>query len=280
MYSYISLKVECPNCQKSLMDKKKLVDEMPSIKLIVSINNTKGTIRLSSFYGSYNYLSDIDITHDKEYTFSCPKCKTKIESDIKCNECSATLVPLNIIGGGVVKFCSRAGCKRHQVGFEDLTNIHSYFHEKLDENIIVASYTEEEAEEQKVLIRSGTFLRIYCPHCKNSTIEKGSAIFRIINENNETGYLMLSPYLNLFTNESTIFIPEAAVVKDIQCPNCKTSLLSKDKTCEDCESQAVEISVAALTKLIDFYFCSKKGCHWHSLDENDLKLVMLEDNDY
>ncbi len=280
MYSYISLEVECPICQKSLMDKKKLVDEMPSIKLIVSANNSKGTIRLSSFYGSYNYLADIDITTDKEYTFTCPKCKTKLDSDIKCDECSSTFVPLNIKGGGAVRFCTRAGCKKHHVGFEDLSNIHSYFHEKLDENVIVASYMKEEAEEHKELIKSGTFLRIYCPHCKKSNIEKGSAIFRILNENNETGYLMLSPYLNLFTNESTIFIPEAAVVKDIQCPNCKTSLLAKDMTCKDCESTAVEVSVSALTKLFDFYFCSKKGCHWHSLDENDLKLVMLEDNDY
>ena len=58
MYSYISLKVECPNCGKSLMDKKKLVDDMPSIKLTIKDEESEGTIRLSSFYGSYNYDTD------------------------------------------------------------------------------------------------------------------------------------------------------------------------------------------------------------------------------
>ncbi len=280
MYSYISLKTDCPYCGKSLMDKKKLVDEIPSIKLKIKSNNAEGIINFSAFYGSYNYLTDFNIEKDKEYSFACPNCKTELTSDVTCDICAAKLIPLNIRGGGVIRFCSRAGCKKHNIVFEDLSSVHHYFQETFDENIIQEDQTPEEEIAHKELIESGTFLRIYCPHCKKSNIEKGSVIFRIINEKDEAGYLMLSPYLNVFTSKSTVYIPEGAVVKDIQCPRCKTTLISKDRKCEDCEAPAVGVSLAALRKLIDFYFCSKKGCHWHSLSEEDLHYVSLEDSDY
>jgi len=280
MYSYVSLKTECPHCGKSLMDKKKLVDEIPSIKLKIKSDNAEGIINFSAFYGSYNYLTDIEIEKDKEYHFSCTNCKTELASDTTCDICAAPLIPLNIKGGGVIRFCSRAGCKKHNVVFEDLSSVHHYFQETFDENIVQELYTPAEKEAHKELIESGTFLRIYCPHCKKSNIEKGSVIFRIINEKDEVGYLMLSPYLNVFTSKSTVYIPEGAVVQDIQCPQCKTSLISEETKCKDCEAPAVGVSLAALRKLIDFYFCSKKGCHWHSLSEEDLHYVSLEDSDY
>ncbi|MGC9778383.1 MAG: hypothetical protein HZR80_04000 [Candidatus Heimdallarchaeota archaeon] len=280
MYSYISLKVNCPNCNKSLLDRKTLVDDIPGIKLSISEDGTEGIIHLSSFYGSYNYDTDLTIVPEKVYKFSCPHCNTPFLEDMKCNECSAGLVHMNIKDGGVVRFCSRAGCKKRSVEFEDLSSVHHYFQETYEGNINHATHTEEEAKAQKEIIKSGTFLRMYCKHCKEGLIEKGSVIFRIINENDETGFLMLSPYLNVFTNKSTIFIPDGAVVKDITCPHCKATLIDPEKNCQECGSPAVETDVAALRKLIEFNFCSKKGCHWHSLDEQDLHFVVLEDSEY
>lgn len=280
MYSYISLKTECPKCRKSLMDRKTPIDDIPSIKLKIISNKEEGIIYFSAFYGSYKYQTDIDIEKDKEYLFSCPHCKIELNSNGICDLCSAPLIPLNIKDGGVIRFCSRAGCKKHNMVFEDLSSVHNYFQETYNENIILEPHTPEESKAHKELIKSGTFLRIYCPHCKKSNIEKGSAIFRIVNGNDEAGYLMLSPYLNVFTSKSTVYIPEGAVINDIQCPQCKTTLLSEETKCKDCEAPAVGVSLAALRKLIDFYFCSKKGCHWHSLSEEDLHYVSLEDSDY
>ena len=54
---------------------------------------------------------------------------------------------------------------------------------------------------------------------------------------------MLSPYLNVFTNKSTIDIPEGEALKDISCPNCETSLIVKDINCEECYSQVVKLNV-------------------------------------
>ncbi|HUU77319.1 MAG TPA: hypothetical protein VMX55_03175 [candidate division Zixibacteria bacterium] len=280
MYSYISLKVDCPHCGKSLMDSKKLIDDIPSIRMNISLEGNNGTINLSSFYGSYQYESSLMIKNGTEYTFSCPFCNENITSDSICDECSSQMIPLHIRDGGKVRFCSRAGCKNHNVQFEDLSHIHDYFHLNIGTPEVVEINNKAEKKEQKELIKSGTFLHIYCPHCENGLIEKNSVLFKVINQYDERGYLLLSPYLNVFANQSTVFIPEGAVAKDILCPFCDESLIAKNVVCEKCSAPAVEVIVAALRRMIEFFFCTKKGCHWHNLCDEDLQYVMLEDSIY
>jgi len=252
--------VWCPLCSKSLMDPEILVDKKPGIKLDISSNDEKGTINISSLYGSYHYKTDFNIIHNTEYKFNCSSCNQNITSSIKCDECSATMIPLNIEGIGNVRFCSRAGCKNHNIEVDDVKDL-EYFALK------------------KELLKSGTFLRTFCPHCTRSNAEGNVIKFKITNKDDKKGDLMLSPYLNVFTNKSTIDLPEGEVVKDIACPNCDTSLIVKDKNCEECYSQVVKLHVAAVSKLIDFYFCSKKGCQWHGLSGEDIEYVLLEDSD-
>ncbi|MBD3189951.1 MAG: class I tRNA ligase family protein [Candidatus Heimdallarchaeota archaeon] len=261
------------------MDKNHVVDGIPSIKLTLKRENESGTINLSSFYGSYNYDTDLEIVPDTEYEFYCPHCETKITSDRECDECSGKMIPLDIEDGGIVRFCSRSGCKNHNVEFENLEKIHDYFDYHINEEAIVHVHTEREKKTEKELIKSGTFLRIYCPHCEQSLIEKNSVFFRIINDNGEQGFLMLSPYLNVFEHKSTVYIPDGATAKEILCPYCKSNLISDEVKCENCGAPAVNVDVAAVRRLIDFYFCSKKGCHWHNLGKDDLNHVMLEDSD-
>ncbi len=96
--------------------------------------------------------------------------------------------------------------------------------------------------------------------------------------NGEEGFLMLSPYLNVFTSKSTIFLAEDKTVKDILCCHCNQSLISEDKTCEKCGSEVAKIAIGARTKLIDFYICTKKGCRWHGLSSDDLIDIRLQDS--
>lgn len=260
MSDLISLTVWCPLCSKSLMDKEKLIDGKPSIKLGISDKDKTSIIFLSSYYGSYNYDSDFETVNDQVYNFSCPICEKHITSDIKCEDCSAMMIPLNIEGVGIVKFCSRSGCKHHTIEIEDLDYL-DYFKVK------------------KEMIESGTYLRTFCPHCHKSNAVGNIIKFLITNRKGETGDLMLSPYLNLFTNKSTIDIPDGEVAQDIKCPNCEKSLIVKGRNCEECASQIVRMNVAAVSKLIEFYFCAKKGCHWHGLSSDDMESVLLEDSD-
>ncbi len=92
-------------------------------------------------------------------------------------------------------------------------------------------------------------------------------------------FLTLSPYLNVFTTKSTIFLPEDKAVSDVLCFHCEKSLIEEKKKCGKCESPIARISVSARTKLIDFYICTKKGCRWHGLSEDDLYNIKLEDSD-
>ena len=283
MYDLIALRINCPHCEKSLMDTQTLVDNMPGVKLEIAFDDQQGIIHLSPIYGSYNYTANLKIPIGKEVTFSCPHCKESITSNILCSECSARMVPLKIQDNGIVKICSRAGCKMHNVEFEDLSNALKHFYTKYDygeggrvEESAVKSAVE--TIDDKELIQSGTFLRTYCPHCEESLYADHGVEFKIVRNDNQEGILKLSPYLNVFTSESTFDIREGEAVKDIKCPHCSKSLLVKDEKCIECGEPIVGISVAALSKIIDFYFCSKKGCHWHGLSKSDIDDIILEDS--
>ena len=118
-----------------------------------------------------------------------------------------------------------------------------------------------------------------CPHCKKGLIENNMLKFKIEKDDGKIGYLLLSPYLNVFSHKSTIRLPEKKAVKAIKCWHCESSLIEKDKKCPKCGSEIARISVAAMSKMIDFYICSKKGCTWHGLSDEDLKYIIIEDSE-
>ena len=289
MYDFISLKVKCLKCEKSLMDTKTLVDNMPGVKLNISFDDQKGVIHLSSIYGSYNYTTNLKIPPGIEAEFSCPHCKEIFTSDLKCEECSAHMVPLGVDGErGIVRICSRAGCKKHTVEFDDLPHALEYFHMIYDygesgrhgrKDLPKVADSTAKPRDDKEIIQSGTFLRAYCPHCEESFYQNEAIEFKVRNSKGEEGILRLSPYLNVFTNESTFYIPEGELVKELICPHCDISLIQKDGKCELCGSPIVGIHIAALSKIIDFFFCSKKGCHWHGMSKEDIDDIILEDSD-
>jgi hypothetical protein len=188
--------------------------------------------------------------------------------------------------GGEVSICSRAGCKNHFVEFEDLTSALARFYQeygystktKIDEPTETKTPPIEEVDENVEIIASGTFLYAYCPHCKRSLIESDMLKLKIVNPQGEVGYIMLSPYLNVFSSKSTIFLPEGKPVGDLRCFHCDSSLMIEEKVCEVCSSPLARISISARSKLIDFYICSKKGCRWHGLSEEDINEIRLEDS--
>jgi len=283
MYEFLSLKVQCPVCGVSLMDNKQLVDNESSIHLNLEIESRQGSIWLSSVYGSYNNISDIDLPAGKIARFFCPHCKTQITSAEECLTCGAHMVPFLLDMGGKVSICSRSGCKNHFVEFEDLSIAMKKLYQEYgfrgkdvwEPSGIPAA--PKKVDEKKEIIESGTFLQSYCPHCRKSLIEDNMLKVKI-SDARETGILMLSPYLNIFTSKSTIFLEEEKVIKDLQCPHCDHSLIETEKRCGKCNSPIARINVSTTTKLIDFYICTKKGCRWHGLSEEDLYEIRLQDS--
>jgi len=198
------------------MDHDQLIDNELSIKLNIEVAKNKGTINLSSIYGSYNYKADIEMIKGEIVKFFCPHCAAQIVSDIDCfNRVKGhPMIPFYLDMGGKVSVCSRIGCKDHKVEFEDLSiALNKLYQEygfgakqsKKDfvnkPNKVIPK--KSEADEKKEIIESGAFLQAYCPHCKKSLIE--DEMLKVKISNGETGYLMLSPYLNVFTSKSTVF---------------------------------------------------------------------------
>lgn len=287
MYNFVAIKVRCPVCDISLMDNDKLIDNEPSIRMNIEVSEKKGTLRLSSIYGSFNYDVDIDLPENEIVKFSCPYCYSDITSSEECNSCKAHMVPLILDMGGKVTFCSREGCHNHLIGFEDLSvalrklhqeyGIHGKHHHKeyISKNVIT---DKTEAEEHQEILETGTFLHAYCPYCKKSLIEDEQLYLKLVKESGETGFIMLSPYFNVFTSKSTLYNPEDSIAGDLICPHCNKSLISTEINCETCNSKVAKISVSARTKLIDFFICSKKGCRWHGLSNQDEHDIRLEDS--
>ncbi|MFP4059860.1 MAG: hypothetical protein ACOCW8_02730 [bacterium] len=104
------------------MDHTRYLNSKPSIKLNIEIGGKKGTINLCSTYGCFDHASSVDIIPDDMGTFSCPSCKTELKGTDTCNICSAPMIDMSLDKGGKVSICSRAGCKKHYIAFEDISD--------------------------------------------------------------------------------------------------------------------------------------------------------------
>jgi hypothetical protein len=283
----VSLRVKCPVCGHSLMDEKRLVDNCPSIRMKIAIGENEGIIHLSSVYESYNYVCNIENPDGEVIRLFCEHCNSEIKCTAECELCKSCMISLDLELGGSVSICSRIGCKNHFVKFVDFSFALKQFY--VDEGHEGRPYLEDmkealakekplnEEEEHVAIMKTGTFLQTYCPHCKKSLIEKGSIKLHI-HRGEERGHLLLSPYLNVFNSKTTIRIPEDEFIGDLYCIHCHKPLLVEGEKCGECGSEIARLTVSASKRLVDFYICARKGCRWHGLSKEDLNDIRLEDS--
>lgn len=283
MYNFVTLQLKCPICGDSLMDESRKVDHEPSVRLILEAGDRKGVIRLSSIYGSNNYLADIPIPPGELIKLFCPACKNELPSLQACDNCEAPMPYFNLDIGGRVSICSRSGCKNHLVEFSDLSMAlgmlyqdYGYTGNDYPDDLDLRTNNVKSDEQVHEMLHSGTFMHTYCPHCQRSLIVDDMVKLKV--HDGEEGYLMLSPYLNVFSNKSTLMLPEDELVKDIRCIHCDMSLIATDKQCGQCSSPAVELRVSTMSRIVHFYICSRKGCTWHGLSDDDYDHIRLEDS--
>lgn len=289
MTTHLKLKLKCPHCGVSLMDEAHPIDGVPSVAVSVETGGRKGWVRLSSIYGSYNLESEFDIGERDIVAFSCPQCDHTLKNAMNCEVCDAPLVTFQLMEGGIIKICSRKGCQNHLLDFEndDLAMA------KLYETFSIGGEEEEtepygierdnkkivsEDEEIQKIVKEGTFLSSYCPHCRRSLIDDEGITFIVVSRNGQEGNLSLSPYLNVFTHKSTIQIPSGETVQDLICPRCRKSLIDHHNHCERCGSRIALINISAMRQWIAFYICLRKGCTWHGISDEDTQLIALEDS--
>jgi NADH:ubiquinone oxidoreductase subunit E len=113
--SIFPIDVNCPHCNRSLMDETFAIDGYPSIKVNIFHNHEDGCLRLSCLYGSHNVSTELDVPMETIVKFHCPQCGVEIPSTSNCAICEAPMVPMLVDGGGIVKICTRRGCRNHSL---------------------------------------------------------------------------------------------------------------------------------------------------------------------
>ncbi len=107
--------VNCPHCNHSFRDETVAIDGYPSLKINIAMNHEQGWIRLSCLYGSYSASTEFEIPEGMVVNFICPHCNSEIHSTSDCSQCEAPMIPMLVDGGGIVRICSRRGCKNHML---------------------------------------------------------------------------------------------------------------------------------------------------------------------
>lgn len=119
----IHVEVNCPYCRKSLMDDEHRIKDVPSVALFGRLppeqKSAEGFIRLSAFYGDYQVETTLVIPAGTIVELLCPFCRRALTSTRACDACKAPMVALEFPRGGRVQFCSRRGCQKHLIEFED-----------------------------------------------------------------------------------------------------------------------------------------------------------------
>ena len=122
MSQQILISVKCPNCQQSLMNDSELLDNLPVIELEAKINEKVGKILLGQEYGSYNKkFVGVDDVMGSIAVFSCVHCHQPFPVIQNC-DCGASLIGIQLEVGGMIKICSRNGCKMHSLEFQDVND--------------------------------------------------------------------------------------------------------------------------------------------------------------
>ncbi len=124
----ISLKVKCSNCNKSLMDYTRYLNAKPSIKVHIESGNNKGVLNLCSTFGCYEKHCNIELVKGNVARLFCPYCNNELTGTDICAECEAPIIDVDLEKGGKVHVCSRIGCEKHYVSFDDIYDTLSNFY--------------------------------------------------------------------------------------------------------------------------------------------------------
>lgn len=129
MKKLVPVEVKCPHCRADLMDSVKLISNKQSIKVKIKTKDKEGFLWLCSFYGCYEHESDFYIPPREIVRFYCTHCDAELDTDVKCESCQAPMVTFNMKSGGKVSLCSRNGCDKHYVAFQNIDDAIQQFHD-------------------------------------------------------------------------------------------------------------------------------------------------------
>ena len=126
------------------------------------------------------------------------------------------------------------------------------------------------------VLRTGTYLHTYCPHCGADLIEGHRVRLAAVSPDGEQGQLQLSPRFNIFEKQSSFGLPRGAELAALHCPHCEASLIDAARRCRLCRARAAHLRIAAVDVEVLLYFCTRIGCRWHGLAPEHEREVELD----
>ena len=139
-------------------------------------------------------------------------------------------------------------------------------------------YWEPHHYNERKKIKSGSYLRSYCPHCDVKLSLQSVIRLEVITPKDKIGEVGLSAYLNVFEHTTTMQLHEGHELKDLRCPECHHTLIT-ERECGRCHSRAAMFRIGVSNVKVPFYICTRVGCHWHALSKEDEKRILLDDSD-
>jgi hypothetical protein len=130
----------------------------------------------------------------------------------------------------------------------------------------------------RTVIKSGSYLHCYCPHCLESLIQDDMIHLETTSAEGEDGWIEISPYVNVFEHRSNIALEEGKEVADLRCPRCHHTLRLEGRHCERGDARVACMLVGFSTVRVPLYFCTRIGCHWHQIDPEDIHKIILDDS--
>jgi hypothetical protein len=109
------------------MTPERRIDGLEAIRIKAKALDSTGDIFLSQVYGSYKKeFRDAKNVKGSIIEGLCPHCDTPFPIHQMC-ECDAPLFCLSLHGGGLINICSRNGCRRHSLEFENADDAFELF---------------------------------------------------------------------------------------------------------------------------------------------------------
>jgi len=114
------------------MDDEHQIKDHLSVALWGKVSGAEGIIRLSAYYGDYQVETSLVIPSGMVVEFQCPFCRHTLASSRPCDACNSPMVALEFPNGGRVQFCSKRGCTKHLIEFEDPeAELRAFYHDNL-----------------------------------------------------------------------------------------------------------------------------------------------------
>ncbi|MDX9746689.1 MAG: hypothetical protein WCX84_08805 [Syntrophales bacterium] len=255
----------CPLCSHTLIEDDRVVLDVrrPS--------GQKGKIRLSPYLNVHESSSTIYIPDDEEVEdIFCPHCHQSLkDTPMQCDECGSAVARFIIrpFYKDIDFFiCQKKNCHWHGIGPET----------KREMELEITGF--KNPKDQLELIRTGTKLQFFCPTCGAKLVQGEDLTMVAEDREGRLASLRLSPYLNFFTSECSLMIPDEEDVVDLLCPDCGESFWQSEKYCGLCGSKAAKLDVRGSSFDADFYICMRRQCNWHGLSEKDCRKIILDDS--